>query len=80
MKTSNYEPKYTTPTMDDVLERYSDRIEGIHEACKSVPEIGQQDFDLLVESVKQDGLQRPIEIDNQRRLIDGRCDCRPSWC
>jgi len=67
-----YEQVYLMPSVEDAIADLSNRITGVHEACSSVPEIGSFDFDQLVESITKYGLLRPIEIDNDGLLLDGR--------
>lgn len=67
-----YEEVYLMPSVEEAIEELSSRITGVHEACSSVPAIGAFDFDQLVESIMKYGLLRPIEIDNDGRLLDGR--------
>ncbi len=65
--------RYAIPPLDSVLQSLKDRIVSVHEACQSVPEASQQDFDEVVDSIKADGLHHPIQIDSEKRLLDGRC-------
>jgi len=72
MITETYQPRYIAPSIKAAMATVSGRVVGVHQACSRVPRIGARDFDQLVESIKTHGLLRPIEIDSNRRLIDGR--------
>jgi len=73
MSQSKYVPRYAMPVLTDAMSALSDLVVGIHEACESVTPIGFQDFDSLVESIKQSGQLRPIEVNKKKQLLDGRC-------
>ncbi len=72
MNSETYQRRYTVPSLKNAMATVAGRIVGVHEACAAVPKIGSRDFDQLVDSIKEHGLLRPIEIDSDRRLIDGR--------
>ncbi len=72
MSKEQYQRRYTIPSLEDAMAKVASRIKGVHEACSAVPKIRHQDFDELVDSIKAHGLLRPIEIDNEGQLIDGR--------
>jgi len=72
MISKTYQPRYSVPSIQDAMATVAGRIEGVHEACSKVPEIGPRDFDQLVESIKAHGLLRPIEINREKLLVDGR--------
>ncbi len=73
MSKSTYNARYKHPTLTEALEPLSDLVKGVHPACESVASIGSRDFDSLVDSIKQYGLIRPIEVDREGMLVDGRC-------
>lgn len=72
MITKRYVARYDIPVLEDAIEAVASGINGVHEACQSVPQIGRHDFDRLVNSIKAHGLLRPIEIDSKNLLLDGR--------
>ncbi len=76
MAKTDYKPLFPVPTLAEALKALEGRVSGVHEACQSVPKIDAYDFDKLVESIKQYGLLRPIEINADRQLVDGRCRIR----
>jgi ParB-like chromosome segregation protein Spo0J len=73
MNTNRYAPHYKVPALEDAIAAVTSRINGVHEACSSVHTIAARDFDQLVDSIKTHGLLRPIEIDSNGLLLDGRC-------
>lgn len=72
MTQATYQRVYTPLAIDEAISLVTNRIKGVHEACAAVYEISAQDFDELVKSIDVDGLLRPVEIDSEGRLIDGR--------
>ena len=72
MKHKPYKRRHPMPALSVVLRYASNKISGVHPACEAVTKIGPRDFDNLVDSIKHVGLLRPIEIDREKRLVDGR--------
>ena len=72
MTQATYQRVYTPLAIDEAISLVTNRISGVHQACADVPRIGARDFDQLVESIEANGLLRPIEVNNQNLLIDGR--------
>jgi len=72
MSIEPYQSRHRIPSIKDAMATVADRIEGVHEACSAVPKIVQRDFDQLVDSILTNGLRRPIEIDSNGLLVDGR--------
>lgn len=56
---------------DEILEFYPE-IKGIHPAAEIFPIIQGEDLKELCASVERDGLQQPITLDKEDRLLDGR--------
>jgi len=61
------------PSLADAIASLGGHVVGVHDACNSVPPISDLDFDELVESIKRHGLLRPIEVNQEKQLLDGRC-------
>ncbi len=66
------ERTYELPALDEALETH-DAISGVHLACKAVAMISAEDFNRLVQSIEQDGMLTPVQVDNEGLLLDGRC-------
>lgn len=55
----------------EVLSRHQ-RVKGIHPAADLFPLLEEAEFSELCNSIKRDGLDQPIVIDKEGRLLDGR--------
>lgn len=73
MSKTTYSPKYEKPELANAIAALGDLVKGVHAACKAVKPISRRDFDNLVDSIKQHGLIRPIEVNAKGWLVDGRC-------
>lgn len=73
MSSPKYSPQYEKPSLAEALSPLGRLIKGVHPACKAVTPISRRDFDDLVDSIKENGLIRPIEVSPSRQLVDGRC-------
>ena len=73
MKTVPYKRRHQIPSLEEALSYAGDKISGVHPACEAVPTIQLRDFDNLVHSIKDSGLLRSVEVDSEKRLVDGRC-------
>jgi len=72
MTADKYQPRYAMPSIEDAIKQVAPHITRVHEACAAVPPIGRLDFDQLADSVKAHGLLRPIEINDDDEIVDGR--------
>tara|TARA_R110002072_G_scaffold13163_1_gene55585 strand:- start:3476 stop:4168 length:693 start_codon:yes stop_codon:yes gene_type:complete len=59
-------------SIDEVIGGYRGKINGIHDACRRMPMISRFDLDRLVMSIHDHGVLRPILVNKDRLLIDGR--------
>lgn len=73
MSQNTYSRRHVAPSIDDAITLVgAGQINGVHKACRDVPKIAHRDFDQLVDSIAKHGLLRVIEVDHDRRLVDGR--------
>ncbi len=63
---------YERPKLADAIAPLKPWVNSVHPHCDSIPRIGQTDFDNLVESINEYGLQQPILVDASGVLLDGR--------
>lgn len=64
--------KYTIPSLDDCVKKTHGKIKGVHEAYLNAPPLDADELDQLVDSVKRYDLLKPMLVDGDRRLLDGR--------
>lgn len=58
-------------SFDDIVSKYPE-ITGVHPACLAVPDINQDDFEVLCKDVADNGLRHEIVLTKDGDLIDGR--------
>jgi len=71
-----YTPKYPRPRLSDVLEYYSGQIRGLSDMADDEKRCSRMAFDAMVDSIKQCGLRKPLIVDDEDRLVDGRTRLR----
>lgn len=59
------------PKLDDILVHYPE-LTGAHPACLALPDMSDEDFGTLVESVRANGLANDLLADHDGLLVDGR--------
>jgi protein gp37 len=59
------------PTIAEILHYYPE-FTGVHEACLALPDMDDEDFATLLESIRSNGLARDLLADHTGLLVDGR--------
>lgn len=72
MTKGSYKGYYKRPTLEKALAWAGGHIRGIHPACELVIEASPWDFDNIAESIEDNGMLKPIEIDSEGLIVDGR--------
>lgn len=62
----------TIPLLDDCLNNTDGMIKGLHEAYTNASQLDTEKLAHLVESIKRYGLLKPMLVDGEQRLLDGR--------
>src|SRR6056297_1140892 len=70
-KPGHDKPHYSRPSIDEAIKGIQ-QIKSIHAACKSIPPIGKEDFDRLVDHIGEHGLLHRVQINAEGQLLDGR--------
>ncbi len=72
MAKNKYSARHERPNLHEAIKYAGALVGKVHPACNALPRISQQDFDNLVDSIKENGLLEPIYVDHKNQLLDGR--------